>query len=156
MLSVVIFVIRSSIKNAIKVIYHDHTTGKYRGAAHQKWNITYFNNRFVLVVMHHLKGYDSHLIIRQAYELNQQLGNKQIKAIPNSNEKFMSFSIGDLRFIDSFAFMASSLDSLVNILYDDKDKFINFTCMKNMFLIIWIYYVEKGFIRMNGLIIFKN
>ncbi len=58
--------------------------------------------------MHNLKGYDSHLIIRQAYEINQQLGNKQIKAIPNSNEKFMSFPSGDLRFIDSFACMASS------------------------------------------------
>jgi len=103
-------------KNDIKVRDIDHTTGKYRGAAHQTCNITYFNNRFLPVVMHNLKGYDSHLIIRQAFEINQQLGNKKIKAIPNSNETFMSFSIGDLRFIDSFACMASSLDSLVSTL----------------------------------------
>ncbi|MFM7987081.1 MAG: hypothetical protein ACKPKO_48000 [Candidatus Fonsibacter sp.] len=43
----------------------------------------------------------------------------------------MSFSIGDLRFIDSFAFMASSLDSFVSNLYDDSDKFINFQFMRN-------------------------
>ncbi|MFM7982648.1 MAG: hypothetical protein ACKPKO_25330, partial [Candidatus Fonsibacter sp.] len=103
------------------------------------------------------KGYDSHLIIRQSFEINQKLGNKKIKAIPNSNEKFMSFSICDLRFIDSFAFMVSSLDSLVSNLYDDSDKFINFQVMRNYFPEhIWNYYVERGFILMSGLMILKN
>ncbi|MFM7984892.1 MAG: hypothetical protein ACKPKO_36785, partial [Candidatus Fonsibacter sp.] len=41
-----------------------------------------------------------------------QLGNRKIDAIPNSYEKFMSISIGDLKFIDSFQFMASSLEKL--------------------------------------------
>jgi hypothetical protein len=53
------------------------------------------------VVFHNLKGYDSHMIIQKAYEINSQLGNKNIDVIPNSYEKFMSFSIGDLKFIDS-------------------------------------------------------
>ena len=51
--------------------------------------------------------------------------------IPFSKEKFLSFNIGDLRFIDSFRFMATSLDKLVGNLYDDgEDKFKNFNFIK--------------------------
>ena len=43
----------------------------------------------------------------------------------------MTFSIGDLKFIDSFQFMASSLEKLVENLYDpSEDKFQNFKFMK--------------------------
>ena len=50
-------------------------------------------------------GYDGHLIIREAFKINQEIGDKEISAIPNSNEKFMSFKIGDMKFIDSYAFL---------------------------------------------------
>ena len=40
----------------------------------------------------------------------KEIGNPKIDAIPNSYEKFMSFNIGSLRFIDSLQFMASSLE----------------------------------------------
>jgi hypothetical protein len=85
------------------------------------------------VVFHNLKGYDSHMIIKKAYEINNQLGNKKIDVIPNSYEKFMSFSIGDLKFIDSLQFMASSLEKLVENLYDPTDKFKHFHSMKKEF-----------------------
>ena len=45
----------------------------------------------------------------------------------------MSFSIGNLKFIDSMQFMASSLESLVNNLYDKDDKYKHFTRMKRYF-----------------------
>ena len=35
----------------------------------------------------------------------------------------MSFDIGSLEFIDSFQFMASSLDTLVKKIYDKEDKY---------------------------------
>ena len=54
--------------------------------------------------MHNLKGYDSHLIIKEAFNMNKTLGDRKIDAIPNSYEKFMSITIGDLRFIDSCQF----------------------------------------------------
>ena len=116
-----------------KVRDHDHRTGEFRGAAHAKCNINYFCNRYLPVVMHNFKGYDSHLIIQQAYEINKQLGNKRIGGIPTSFEKFMSVTIGDIRFIDSLQFMASSLEKLVENLYDEKDKFKNFTHMKKFY-----------------------
>ena len=53
----------------------------------------------------------------------QSIGsNTHIGAIPNSFEKFMSINIGDIKFIDSCQFMPSSLDKLVDNLYDPKEK----------------------------------
>ena len=54
------------------------------------------------VVLHNLKNYDSHLII-------QELGNfnLKIKVISNGLEKYMSFTINKLRFIDSYQFLSS-------------------------------------------------
>ena len=43
----------------------------------------------------------------------------------------MSFDIGHLKFIDSFQFMASSLDTLVENLKDDN--YSKFNCMKSEF-----------------------
>ena len=60
-----------------------------------------------------MRGYDSHLILKRAFDV---VGGDKIKAIPNSGEKFMTFSICELEFIDSFQFMASSLDKLVESL----------------------------------------
>ncbi len=68
-----------------------------------------------------LKGYDGHLIIREAFNIINMLGDyTQISAIPNSNEKFLSFSTGNMKFIDSFAFLSEKLEKLVANLYDDK------------------------------------
>ena len=45
----------------------------------------------------------------------------------------MSFNIGSLKFIDSFQFMASSLEKLVGNLFDAKDKYVNFNHMKKYY-----------------------
>ena len=109
---------------------HDHLTGAYRGCTHQKCNLTYFNNRYIPVVMHNLRGYCSHLIIKKAFEINEHIGNRKIYGIPNSNNKFMSVSLGSLKFIDRMQCMASSLESRVNNLYDKESKYKHFTHMK--------------------------
>ncbi len=44
-----------------------------------------------------------------------------IRCIPNNTEKYISFSLGQLKFLDSFQFMASSLEKLVEA--TDKDDF---------------------------------
>ena len=41
----------------------------------------------------------------------------EITCIPHSYEKFMTFSIGDIRFIGSFKFMASGLEKLTKIIW---------------------------------------
>ena len=81
-----------------------------------------------------MRGYDGHLIIKNAYNAIQSLDKHvDISAIPNRSEKFMSISIGYLRLIDSMQFMPCSVEKLVENLYDKKDKFKNVKHMKKSF-----------------------
>ena len=112
-----------------KVRDHCHFTGKYRGAAHVKCNLQFKKPKFTPVIFHNLSGYDAHLFVKN---LGRTEGN--IKCIPNNEEKYISFSkdivVGEyvnkkgekvevkheIRFLDSFKFMASSLESPWEIL----------------------------------------
>ena len=85
------------------------------------------------MIFHNLSGYDAHLFVKN---LGKSEGN--IKCIPNNEEKYISFSkdivVGEyvnkkgekvevkheIRFLDSFKFMASSLESLVGNLGLEK------------------------------------
>ena len=118
--------------NNDRVTDHCHFTGRYRGAAHNSCNLKYRKPDFTPVVFHKLSGYDSHLFIKN---LVFTAGN--IDCIPNNEERYISFTknieVGTytdkegktkpikhkIRFIDSFKFMAASLDSLVNNLPED-------------------------------------
>ena len=93
----------------IKVKDHDHSTGNYRGIGHLVCNLNYQNPKQIPVIIHNLKNFDSNLILK---ELNQEYFQK-FKVIPKSTEKFLSFSLDNIKFLDSFQFMSASLDSLV-------------------------------------------
>ena len=116
-----------------KVMGHCHRTGCYRGAAHNACNINYFSNRYLPVVFHNLRGYDSHLIIKKAFEIVKD--GEKIDAIPNSGETFMTFSIGNLKFIDGFQFMAFSLEKLTDSLkLKTGDPYAKFTQTRGVFV----------------------
>ena len=90
---------------------HDHMTGKYRGAAHNECNFKLKLNPKTMpipVIFHNLKGYDGHLLMQAMARVQGE-----IKCIPTNTEKYISFSLGNLRFIDSVNFLLSSLDKLV-------------------------------------------
>ena len=53
--------------------HHCHVTGKCRGSAHWSCNISLKLTRKVPVIFHDLKGYGSHLIIREIGKLNVKL-----------------------------------------------------------------------------------
>ena len=114
-------------------------------------NINFFSNRYLPVLFHNLKGYDGHIIIRDAFKINQEIGDEEISAIPKSNDKFMSFKIGDMKFIDFYGVICELLDKLVKNLYDKEDKFQNFHNMKKDIMgNIWTSYVERASIIMSG------
>ena len=69
---------------------------------------------------------------------------------------FMSFKMGTLKFIDSFQFMGSSLEKLVENLYDKDDTYKNFNSMKNILINISLSYVKKVNILMSGWTMLKN
>ena len=104
-----------------KVRDHCHFTGQYRGAAHNSGNL------------HNLQGYDAHLFIKKLSGLKGELN-----CIPSTEEKYISFSKKikadeykskrtgemvslnfEIRFIDSFKFLHTSLANLVGNLQPD-------------------------------------
>ena len=120
-----------------KVRDHCHYTGKFRGAAHNSCNLKYKKPKFISIVFHNLSGYDSHLFIK-----NLGVSEGKINCIPTNEEKYISFSkeieVGkyvdkkgeekpikfQLRFIDSYKFMASSLEKLVKNMEKEDLKII--------------------------------
>jgi len=101
---------------------HCHITGKYRGPAHTICNLKFTIPDFIPVVFHNLKGYDSHFIMQIANQ--ERFGIKNITCIPLNKEKYISFSLDEYRFLDSFQFMASGLDTLTkNLKSEGIQKF---------------------------------
>jgi len=107
-----------------KVKDHCHITGKFRGAAHQDCNLNYKVIKFVPLVCHNLSGYDAHFIIKEL-----GFDNEPIDLLAQNKERYISFSKQfqvhpkkyiTLRFIDSFKFLPSSIDSLSKNLDDNQ------------------------------------
>ena len=85
-----------------------------------------FEGYVIPVIFHNLRGYDSHLLLKQ-YK-RSLFPDKEIGCIANNMEKYVSFSIGNLRFIDSYQFMGESLEKLVSNLPKDDFKHIIMNC----------------------------
>ena len=111
-----------------KVRDHCHITGKYRGAAHDTCNLNFQITDKIPVIFHNLRGYDSHFIMQEISEIikkhtyketgkdgKEKVKQLNINVIPNNMEKYLAIMVGNnLKFIDSFQFMSSSLDKLVS------------------------------------------
>ena len=110
---------------------HCHFTGKYRGAAHNECNLRCRKPRILPVIFHNLQGYDAHLFIKELAKIPGKLD-----CLPTTEEKYISFSkhikVGEfkgkkdkdkgkminitfeIRFIDSYKFLQTSLANLVS------------------------------------------
>ena len=117
-----------------KVRDHCHFTGQYRGAAHNSCNLQCRKPMILPVIFHNLQGYDAHLFVKQLACLPGELN-----CIPSTEEKYISFSkkikvdeyksrrtgemislYFEIRFIDSFKFLQTSLANLVGNLQPDN------------------------------------
>ena len=122
-----------------KVRDHCHYTGRYRGPAHRNCNLRYRIPHYISVVFHNLSGYDTHLFIKELGAKSNDIG-----VIARNEEDYITFLVKvtvdrytdkdgnkrdmfiELRFINSFKFMASSLDSLMANLVRRGRKLIGF------------------------------
>jgi hypothetical protein len=113
-----------------KVRHHDHLTGKYISTVCNSCNFQLKLPNFVPVILHNLAGYDAHLFVKS---LNYDM--RQIDLLPNSDEKYISFTKYTdklkIRFIDSFKFLGSSLDSLAKVMNNEGFTSIKNTSPKN-------------------------
>jgi uncharacterized protein YeeX (DUF496 family) len=125
-----------------KVKDHCHITGNYRGAAHSLCNLQVREPNFIPIFAHNLTGYDIHLFIKELckvredlFKLDRENNRVDISIIPKSAEKYSAVSVRfladikqykgkngeikeykqyvSLRFLDSLAFLNSSLEELV-------------------------------------------
>ena len=123
-----------------KVRDHCHYTGNYGGAAHRNCNLQYKIPSYIPIVFHNLAGYDAYLFIREL----AAFGGAKMDVIAKNKEDYITFSIRvavdkymdknrvekekeiELRFIDSFKFMSSSLDSLTTNLVRGGQRLFGF------------------------------
>ena len=141
----------------LKVRDHCHCTGRYRGPAHTKCILQYKIPFYITIVFHNLSGYDAHLFIKELAASSTD--GAKMGVITKNKEDYISFSIKvevdkyidkngiekskemKLRLIDSFNFMSSSLDSLVNNLARGGGKFFGFEeYSKNQYKVL----IQKG------------
>jgi hypothetical protein len=102
---------------------HCHITGTFRGAACNRCNLgmKITDSTPIPVVFHNLKGYDSHFIMQAIGKVEDSPENK-IGCIAQNSEKYISFTLGTLRFIDSLGFLNKSLSELAKSLQPEDYK----------------------------------
>ena len=112
-----------------KVKDHCHSTGKYRGSAHQKSNInvTQEQSNFILFINHNYSNYDCHMFFEKLVIENKD--KVEVKILPKTNEEYISVRYGYIRIFDSFKFLSLGLDKLVETLVKKSQK--SFSIFKN-------------------------
>ena len=123
-----------------KVLDHCHYSGEFLGFAHSECNLKRRSIQFIPVVAHNLSNYDLHHVCLHIHKFKPGC---KIDIIPSTDEKYITLSIGVpvktyqdktgatrtvyeyLRFIDSFRFMACSLDKLVSYLPEEKFEILD-------------------------------
>ena len=114
-------------KKYYKVRDHCHYTGKYRGAAHDIWNLRYKTPHEIPLVFHNGSTFDYHFIIKN---LAKQFEG-QFEFSRENTEKYKTFSLPikkeldncktityEIKFYNRFRFMSSSLLTLVDNLFE--------------------------------------
>ena len=66
---------------------------------------------------HNGKHYDYHIVLKHLTP--EFIDTSNVSVIPSNSEQYISIQIGNIRILDSFQFLSSSLDSLVNTLRKD-------------------------------------
>ena len=102
-----------------KVRDHCHQTGRYRGPACNICNLNYKQQNFIPVIFHNGKGYDLNILYNEF--IHQNNNKRRVDVLLSTNGKTKMFRVGLLKFIDSYNFIAMSLEKMENV-YQVKSK----------------------------------
>jgi hypothetical protein len=91
-----------------KVLDHCHISGAFRSSLCNKCNLSRKISKYIDVIVHNGGGYDFNLILQRVGCLK----DVNLVCVPGSGDSMRSFTLGRLRFIDSFLFLGASLDTL--------------------------------------------
>ena len=96
--------------------------GKNRGVAHSKCKINVTQNQSNLVpfISHNFSNYNCRMFFKTL--VDKKNDKVKFEIIPKTNEEYINVTYGCIRFIDSYRFLSSSLDSLVRTLVDKNHK----------------------------------
>ncbi|XP_052765064.1 uncharacterized protein LOC128206548 [Mya arenaria] len=98
------------------VLHHNHLTSELIGpACNDPCNLNCRQVKFIPVMFHNLKNFDAHIICQNIGKFKSY----KLSCIAQTTEKYVSFSLPHLRFIDSFQFLPTSLETLVDNLAQD-------------------------------------
>ena len=105
-----------------KVRDHCHLISKYRGPAHNECNlkVKQKDSNFITFGLHNFSNYDCHMFCKQL--VDRKKDNVKFEIIPKTDEKYISVRYGCIKFIDTYRFLSSSLDKLVQTLVDNSHK----------------------------------
>ena len=96
-----------------KVRDHCHETSKYRRPACKICNLRYKQQNFIPVIFHNGSGYEFNLLYSELFK--QSNDKRKVDNIPLAGGKSKMFSIGCLKFVDSYNFLAMPLDQMAKI-----------------------------------------
>ena len=102
-----------------KVRDHCHETGKYSGPACKICNLRYKQQNLIPVMFHNGSGYDFNLLYSELFKQNND--KRKVDNIPLAAGKSKMFSIGCVKFLDSYNFLAMPNDQMAKI-YGCKTK----------------------------------
>ena len=105
-----------------KVRDHCQLTGNYRGPAHNQCNlkVEQKDSNLIAIGLHNFSNYNYHMFFKTL--VNRKKDNVEFEIFPKTDEKCISVKYGCVKFIDTYRFLSSSLDKLVQTLVNNSDK----------------------------------
>ncbi|XP_052806652.1 uncharacterized protein LOC128235904 [Mya arenaria] len=104
-------------KNYNRIVrHHNHLTGKIIGPACNACHLSCKQAKFIPVIFHNLRNFDAHILCEHLGDFK----DRRLQCIASNAERFVSFSLDGLRFIDSFQFLPASLEALVDNLAQEE------------------------------------
>ena len=83
-------------------------------------NVTQDQTTFIPFIFHNFSKYDCHMLFEKLVDMKKD--EVKFDIIPKANGEYILVTYGCGRFLDSYRFLSSSLDSLVKTLVDNSNK----------------------------------